>query len=506
VLARRTSALTLASLPAEAAEVGRAALAVLPPGTERNHTVTTVLGNLVELGRLDEALAVADAEIDAGRAGPTVIAQRAGVLWHLQQFDEALAQASRAVAIAVDSPAERLLVLGPLLLPAAYTDRPRSLVELASEMLRLGRELPTTMDLYAAALTSYALATSGHVAAALAPLQRAEDLVDEVGGTAFRGNILVARVFVDWLQGRWDEAVEGAAAALLELEGASFALLAGAVQAIAIEIQTCRGQRPDDDLLTQPSPAPNVADLTAWAVAGVHEAAGALDAARATLAGAIRDRREQTAYHSPLLARGIDVELAAGQWSAAAEMLADLEADAQAHTNPWGTILLHRCRALVRGDAGEARAAAEAAEAGGFAYERARALLVLAELDERCDAEALDAYRSLQALGADPLRRHAGRLLRRRGLKVPRRRRTATGPLTESEMKVARLVQQGMRNKEIATVLHYSTRTVEVYLSRIYRKLNISSRLELARALDTPDLAAGDQSPPAAARRRQPFQ
>jgi DNA-binding NarL/FixJ family response regulator len=62
-----------------------------------------------------------------------------------------------------------------------------------------------------------------------------------------------------------------------------------------------------------------------------------------------------------------------------------------------------------------------------------------------------------------------------------------------------------MRNKEIATVLHYSTRTVEVYLSRIYRKLNISSRLELARALDTPDLAAGDQ-PPAAARRRQPFQ
>jgi DNA-binding CsgD family transcriptional regulator len=506
VLARRSSALTLASLPVEAAEVARAALAVLPPGAERDRTVTTVLGNLVELGRLDEALAVADAEIDAGRACPTVIAQRAGVLWHLQRFDEALTQAARAVSIAVDSPAERLLVLGPLLLPAAYTDRPRPLIELVSEMLRLGRRLPTTMDLYAAALASYALATSGHVAAALPPLQRAEDLVDEVGGTAFRGNILVARVFVDWLQGRWDEAVEGATAALLELEGASFALLAGAVQAIAIEIQTCRGQRPDDDLLTQPSPAPNVADLMAWAVAGVHEAAGALDAARATLAGAIRDRREQTAYHSPLLARRIDVELAAGQRSAAAEVLANLEADVQAHTNPWGRILIHRCRALVRGDVGEARAAAEAAEAGGFAYERARALLVLAELDGRCDAEALDAYRSLQALGADPLRRHAGQLLRRRGLKVPRRRATATGPLTESEMKVAQLIGQGMRNKEIATVLHYSTRTVEVYLSRIYRKLHISSRLELARALDAAGLADRGQSPLAAARWRQPFQ
>jgi DNA-binding NarL/FixJ family response regulator len=73
-------------------------------------------------------------------------------------------------------------------------------------------------------------------------------------------------------------------------------------------------------------------------------------------------------------------------------------------------------------------------------------------------------------------------------------------------MKVAQLIGQGMRNKEIATVLHYSTRTVEVYLSRIYRKLHISSRLELARALDAAGLADRGQSPLAAARWRQPFQ
>ncbi len=49
---------------------------------------------------------------------------------------------------------------------------------------------------------------------------------------------------------------------------------------------------------------------------------------------------------------------------------------------------------------------------------------------------------------------------------------------------MARLVQQGMRNRDIATALHYSPRTIEVYLSRIYVKLRVSSRLELARALD----------------------
>jgi DNA-binding NarL/FixJ family response regulator len=41
-----------------------------------------------------------------------------------------------------------------------------------------------------------------------------------------------------------------------------------------------------------------------------------------------------------------------------------------------------------------------------------------------------------------------------------------------------------MRNREIASALHYSPRGVEVHLSRIYVKLGISSRLELARVLD----------------------
>jgi len=45
-------------------------------------------------------------------------------------------------------------------------------------------------------------------------------------------------------------------------------------------------------------------------------------------------------------------------------------------------------------------------------------------------------------------------------------------------------VQQGMRNRDIAAALHYSPRTIEVYLSRIYAKLHVSSRLELARVLD----------------------
>jgi DNA-binding CsgD family transcriptional regulator len=58
------------------------------------------------------------------------------------------------------------------------------------------------------------------------------------------------------------------------------------------------------------------------------------------------------------------------------------------------------------------------------------------------------------------------------------------GRMSATEERMALLVQQGLRNRQIAEILHYSPRSVDVYLSRIYAKLGISSRLELARALD----------------------
>ena len=87
-------------------------------------------------------------------------------------------------------------------------------------------------------------------------------------------------------------------------------------------------------------------------------------------------------------------------------------------------------------------------------------------------------------LGAEADRRRAATLLRDRGEKVPRRRRRAPGQLTAAETEIAHLVQAGMRNRDIARTTNYSERTVEVYLSRIYAKLGVSSRLQLARLLD----------------------
>lgn len=62
-------------------------------------------------------------------------------------------------------------------------------------------------------------------------------------------------------------------------------------------------------------------------------------------------------------------------------------------------------------------------------------------------------------------------------------RRPAPGGLTETERRVADLVAAGQTNKEVAAALFVTVRTVESNLTRVYGKLGIRSRTELARRL-----------------------
>ena len=68
---------------------------------------------------------------------------------------------------------------------------------------------------------------------------------------------------------------------------------------------------------------------------------------------------------------------------------------------------------------------------------------------------------------------------------------TGAESLTPSERRVARMAAQGMSNKELAQALFVTVKAVEVHLSSVYRKLQISSRAQLAQAL----AGAGDPAP-----------
>ncbi|MFG1820670.1 response regulator transcription factor [Kribbella sp. NPDC049174] len=62
-----------------------------------------------------------------------------------------------------------------------------------------------------------------------------------------------------------------------------------------------------------------------------------------------------------------------------------------------------------------------------------------------------------------------------------------TSTLTATERRVAELVAAGRSNQEAAAELFMSVKTVEANLTRIYRKLSVRSRTELANHLNKPD-------------------
>ena len=62
-----------------------------------------------------------------------------------------------------------------------------------------------------------------------------------------------------------------------------------------------------------------------------------------------------------------------------------------------------------------------------------------------------------------------------------------SGELTERETAIATLVARGAGNKEIAHTLSISVKTVKTHLTNIFRKLGVSSRLQLGLAVGPPE-------------------
>jgi DNA-binding CsgD family transcriptional regulator len=85
--------------------------------------------------------------------------------------------------------------------------------------------------------------------------------------------------------------------------------------------------------------------------------------------------------------------------------------------------------------------------------------------------------------GATGLAQRAETELRATGAKPRRLQLTGVESLTPSELRVAHLAAAGRTNREIAQELFVTLRTVEGHLSNAFRKLDVSSRSELAGAL-----------------------
>jgi len=98
-------------------------------------------------------------------------------------------------------------------------------------------------------------------------------------------------------------------------------------------------------------------------------------------------------------------------------------------------------------------------------------------------AELRVAEEMFAAMGADGFADRARRELMATG-ESARKRSVDTGDdLTPQELQVARLAQEGLSNNEIGEQLFISPRTVQYHLRKVFAKLGIRSRGELAHVL-----------------------
>ncbi len=119
---------------------------------------------------------------------------------------------------------------------------------------------------------------------------------------------------------------------------------------------------------------------------------------------------------------------------------------------------------------------------------------------ERATAEFTSAGSSFEACGALPRRDAADRELGKLGRRVHRRTRAGKADgsgietLTERELEVARLVVDRKTNAQIAAELFLSPKTVETHIRHLFQKLEVSSRVEVARVVERADREAGQLS------------
>ncbi|MFF7472703.1 AAA family ATPase [Streptomyces sp. NPDC008092] len=195
----------------------------------------------------------------------------------------------------------------------------------------------------------------------------------------------------------------------------------------------------------------------------------------------------------------VEAAVRTGDRAAAAVALARLEERAPLAATPWalGSLALGRALTADGDDAGKFYQ--ESVELLGqvpLALERARSRLLFGEWlrrrKRRSDARAQlrAAYESFDAFGAVPYAERARAELLATGETARRRTETTRFDLTPRERQVAAMAAAGRTNGEIATRLFVTTSTVEFHMNKVFRKLGITSRRQIPRAIGEPGPAA----------------
>jgi DNA-binding CsgD family transcriptional regulator len=307
----------------------------------------------------------------------------------------------------------------------------------------------------------------------------------------------------EYLSGRWHEAIRAAnegqeiALAAGQEIGRAFALSARALVASCFGRELAARSDAEEALALAESGAMFATTTSLWAL-GLLELSLNNPAEAHRRLGPLVARVEDAGIGEPgsirFLTDDVEALVALGDLHSAVAQLEHFEEHGRRLGRLSALAAAHRCRGLLAAAAGspdesflQFRRALDELEQLPLPFERARTLLALGSAQRRgrqrrAARETLEAaLAAFDELGASLWSERTREELKRISGRAP-----SPGELTQAERRVAELVAEGRTNREVAAALYVTPRTVEGTLSRVYTKLGVRSRTELARRLASP--------------------
>ncbi len=229
--------------------------------------------------------------------------------------------------------------------------------------------------------------------------------------------------------------------------------------------------------------------VTLWATAALRNGLGQYEGALAAAREALEDPNELW-YSGWATVELVEAASRTGNEVEAGPAVERLAQSTDASGTNWGLAVQSRCRAMLsHGEAAEAlyREAIERLLPTTLRLDLARTRLLYGEWlrREQRKRDAREQLRTAHELfsdfGMEGFARRAAAELRATGEKARKRMVEAQYDLTPQEARISELAAQGATNQDIAAQMFISPATVEYHLHKVFRKLGVRSRTELAR-------------------------
>lgn len=437
---------------------------------------------------------------DPGRAAAMLV-EAAGAMTMAADVEGSIATARQAVAVAEEAGvaerraaaaflAEALLLRGETEEAVEWRDKARAMVEVGEPLGVAEITWPLT-DLW---LERYEEAGEW--------LERVLGQARQAGAFSLLPFPLAVQAHVDWWAGRWLSAHAGARESVRLAEETDQPNVVAWSAIIIANLAAAQGR--EADCRRHAALALELADRHGLNAIAIYAAAslgflelglGRAEAALRHLETVARLVSECGLRHPavvPFWQDLVEAYVLAGRPAEGERVLATLEEQAAATRLAWPAAVAARCRGLLADDErfeDEFLRALELHDALPTPFERARTELVFGGRLRR--ARRISAARGplrsalevFEHLGAEPWAERARAELAAAGDRPARPRREGTAELTGQELEIATLVAEGATNREVAAALFLSPKTVEFHLTKVYAKVGVRSRTELALAM-----------------------